>query len=337
MSSPPPAHLRKDTHIDLARKSIPATQHPMDEIELPYCALPECDLESIALSTNWLGYKLDAPLMIAAMTGGTDRADKLNRALVEIAQNNRIAIGLGSQRASLEQKSSQRNLRQIAKHIPLIGNLGAMQIKGADGLKRAQQAVEDIEADALAIHLNPLQEALQPEGETAFSEVLSSIAACVRELPCPVLIKEVGAGLSQQVIRQCAEVGVEYFDIAGRGGTNWARIEAARHHQDVSWLEPFLDIGIDTPEALINAQGISPHLSLVASGGIRHGLDAAKAIFLGADIVGMAGTILRAIEDENRTLNPDAAQKEMDIIKKQLRLSCFLAGKSNISHLKSTF
>lgn len=337
MTTTPPAHLRKNKHIDLARDSQFQGQHPMDRIEFPYCALPECDLKDIKTATDWLGYQLDAPLMISAMTGGTDRADKLNIALVELAQTCGVAIGLGSQRASLEMGTSQRILRSIATDIPIIGNLGAMQIKGDKGLFLAQKAIEDSQADALAIHLNPLQEALQPEGEAEFANVLDAIENCVKKLPCPVLIKEVGAGISQHVARQLVNVGVEIIDVAGRGGTNWARIEAARHSQDTTWLDPFLDLGIDTADALIQTRNISPHVTLIASGGIRHGLDAAKAILLGADIVGMAGVILRALEDEDRSLTPQHAEQTLEKFKEQLKLACFLAGKSSTKQLKSTF
>ena len=337
MTDTPPAYLRKDAHIDLARQSLfQGHTHPMDRIEFPYTALPECNLSDIRLDRVWLGRQLSAPLMISAMTGGTERADRLNIALVELAQELKLAIGLGSQRANLENKNSQAELRQLAPSIPLIGNLGAIQIKGDTGLDLAKRAAADIEADALAIHLNPLQEALQPEGETDFRYIADAIARCADALPCPVIVKEVGAGLSAAVVRQLAGLGIEIIDIAGRGGTNWAEIEQSRHMTQASWLSPFTQIGIDTPDALRDARSVSAQLNLIASGGIRDGLDAAKAFLLGADMVGCAGIVLRAMEDENRQLTPQKAHQTLTEFTEQLRLACFLAGKTSPIQLKGS-
>ena len=334
-TNPPKTADRKNAHLDLARASQPLTNHPLDAINLPYCALPECDLNEVNLTAEFLGTKLAAPLMITGMTGGTDRAMGINRVLADIAQKKKIALGLGSQRASLESGQSQAELRRLAPDAVLIGNLGGAQLAGKDGLKLAYAAVEDIKADALAIHLNPLQEAIQPEGDHNWHGVLGAIETVVGTLNCPVLIKEVGAGLSGDVVRRLAAIGVRHVDVAAKGGTNWAEIELNRRPAaDRTHYAPFLSFGLMLPEAIAQARGISDNLCIIASGGIRHGLDAAKCLWLGADLVGMAGQILRAAEDEVGHLHPERLSDFVDGVQQQLRLSLFLAGQSNIRSFK---
>ena len=326
---------RKNTHLDLAKASQPLTDHPLDAVNLPYCALPECDLNRVNLTTEFLGTQLAAPLMITGMTGGTNRAMGINRVLAEIAQKKKIALGLGSQRASLESGQSQAELRRLAPDAVLIGNLGGAQLAGKDGLKLAYAAVEDIKADALAIHLNPLQEAIQPEGDHNWRGVLGAIETVVGTLNCPVLIKEVGAGLSGDVVRRLAAIGVRHVDVAARGGTNWAEIELNRRPAaDRTHYAPFLSFGLMLPEAISQARGVSDNLCIIASGGIRHGLDAAKCLWLGADLVGMAGQILRAAEDEAGHLHQEQLDNLLDGVQQQLRLSLFLTGQSNIRSFK---
>ena len=326
---------RKNEHLDLAKGSLPVTNHPLDAVKLPYCALPECDLNAISLNTEFLGIELAAPLMITGMTGGTDRAKSINRMLAETAQKQQIALGLGSQRASLESGQSQSELRRLAPNAVLIGNLGGAQLAGKDGLKLAHAAVEDIKASALAIHLNPLQEAIQPEGDHNWRGVLAAIETAVSSLNCPVLIKEVGAGLSGDVVRRLAAIGVRHVDVAARGGTNWAEIELNRR-QAADWVyyEPFLSCGLSLPDAIAQARAVSESLCIIASGGVRHGLDAAKCLWLGANLVGMAGQILRAAEDENSNLRPENLVSTLNDVQQQLRLSLFLAGKSSIKAFK---
>ena len=332
---PPKTADRKNVHLDLAKAIQPLSDHPLDEVSLPYCALPECDLNRVSLTTIFLGNKLAAPLMITGMTGGTDRAMGINRVLAETAQKKKIALGLGSQRASLESGQSQAELRRLAPDAVLIGNLGGAQLAGKDGLRLACAAVEDIKADALAIHLNPLQEAIQPEGDHNWRGVLGAIETAVGTLNCPVLIKEVGAGLSGDVVKRLAAIGVQHVDVAARGGTNWAEIELNRRPAaDRAHYAPFLSYGLMLPEAIAQARSVSDNLCIIASGGIRHGLDAAKCLWLGADLVGMAGQILRAAEDETGHLHPEQLSNMLDSVQQQLKLSMFLAGKSSIRAFK---
>ena len=334
-TSPPQTADRKNTHLDLAKACQPLAEHPLDAVILPYCALPECDLKRISLTTQYLGTELAAPLMITGMTGGTDRAMAINRVLADAVQKKKIVLGFGSQRASLESGQSQAELRRLAPDAVLIGNLGGAQLAGKDGLKLAHAAVEDIKADALAIHLNPLQEAIQPEGDHDWRGVLAAIETAVSTLNCPVLVKEVGAGLSGDVVRRLAAIGVRHVDVAARGGTNWAEIELNRRPAaDRAHYAPFLSCGPMLPEAIAQARAVSENLCIIASGGVRHGLDVAKCLWLGADLVGMAGQILRAAEDEAGHLHPERLSSMLDGVQQQLRLSLFLAGQSSIRSFK---
>ena len=333
--SQPQTADRKNVHLDLAKASLPVNNHPLDAVKLPYCALPECDLNTVSLKTAYLGNELAAPLMITGMTGGTERAMSINKVLAQTAQKQQIALGLGSQRASLESGQSQSELRSLAPDAVLIGNLGGAQLAGKDGLKLAQAAVADIRADALAIHLNPLQEVIQPEGDHDWRGVLAAIECAVGALDCPVLVKEVGAGLSSDVVRRLSAIGVRYVDVAAKGGTNWAEIELNRR-QTSEWprYKPFLDYGLSLPDAITQGRAVSKSLCIIAAGGVRHGVDVAKCLWLGADLVGMAGQILRAVEDESAKLHPERLALTLDDLQQQLRLSLFLAGKSSIKAFK---
>jgi isopentenyl-diphosphate delta-isomerase len=269
------------------------------------------------------------------MTGGTARADKLNAALVEVACQHQIAVGLGSQRASLEGGQSQKNLRKNNPKACLIGNLGAVQIIGDDGFALAQRAVADIEADALAIHLNPLQEAIQPEGDYAWQGVEAAITRLVDKLGCPILVKEVGAGLSASVVRRLYAAGVRHVDVAARGGTNWALIEWLRQNPDKQALyDPFLSMGIDLPDAVRGGRHAAPDITIIASGGVQNGLDIAKTLYLGADMGGMAGVMLQALEDEARGLHPSRLSEKIEQVQTQLRLACFLTGSKSARDLQ---
>ena len=328
---------RKDAHLDLAKKAVPSDDmpHPLDAITLPYCALPEANLSSINITTCWLGKQLKAPLMITGMTGGTSRARSLNQLLAAAANKHGIALGIGSQRASLQAGESQAELRRIAPDIPLIGNIGGAQLAAEGGLGLAQRAIDDIQADALAIHINPLQEAIQPEGDHDWRGVRAAILAAKQTLSCPILVKEVGAGLSIDVVDMLASDGIEMMDVAGKGGTNWAAVEAARRTPNTAQLyEPFLDMGIDLPDAIHGARQVSDQLFIIASGGIRHGMDASRCLWLGADIAGIAGRALRALEDENGTFHEGRLDDYLSDFIQQIKLSLFLTGNQSIANFK---
>lgn len=273
------------------------------------------------------------PLMIGAMTGGTERADQLNLHLAEAANAAGIAMGVGSQRAGLEEGGATR-LRHVAPDIPLIGNLGGVQLASPGGLELALRAAESIEADAMAIHINPLQEIVQPEGDHDWNGVEDAIRHLVDRLDCPVIVKEVGAGISASVAMRLVAAGVRYIDCAGLGGTNWTRIEASRRTEDAAVFAPFLDWGIPTVESLLAIRAADPSVQMIASGGVRHGLDAAKAIWLGADMVAAAGQFLRVAEDAEGNPTPERINAALMDWQAQLRVAMFLTGSADLAALR---
>lgn len=328
MPSDKPAAARKDAHLDLALDPGTRSQgeNGFDRISFTHCALPEMRLEAVDLTTEFLGYQLSAPLMIGAMTGGTARAEQINQALALAAQQQSIAFAVGSQRAGLEAGQTARQLRNLAPQIPIIGNLGGVQLAQSGGLDLAKAAIDDLQADAIAIHLNPLQEAVQPEGETNWTGVKQAIADLVKSAAVPVLVKEVGAGINATLAVELFEMGVTAVDVAGFGGTNWARIEAARRSHDSAMFAPFLDWGMPTIELLQQVCEACPGQVVIASGGVRHGLDAAKAIWLGASMVSAAGPMLANLGATDAA--PDATQLQGFISrwKQQMALALFLTG-----------
>ena len=324
---------RKNQHLDLAKFQFETEieTNSLESIELPYCALPEIDFNSANLETDFLNKKLLIPLIISGMTGGTDRSRYINEALAEVAEEHGLGMGIGSQRASLETGNSQKTLRKIAPNIPLIGNIGGIQLASTSGIDLARRAVDDIEANALAIHLNPLQEIVQPEGEHDWRGVLNAIEKTVKLLPCPVIVKEVGRGLSKEVIIKLFDVGVKIFDVAGMGGTNWTKIEASRRlENDKMVYQPFYHMGITLKKGIIDASTISENNTIIGSGGIKNGLDIARAIWIGADLVAMAGVILKKLEDDNNKINKVRLYDFINDIKKQLKIALFITGSQNI-------
>ena len=342
-SSKPKTSDRKDAHLDLAMSSLAqaGVTNSMDRLRLTHCAMPECDLDAIDTSTQFLGYDLSSPLFIGAMTGGTKRADRINATLAETAQSCSVALAVGSQRAGLENGLSLGHLRKLAPDIPIIGNLGATQLAGDGGLDLAKAAIDDLQADALAIHLNPLQEAVQPEGDRDWHGVSLAIEQAVKDLSVPIIIKEVGAGINASLATRLFDMGVMAVDVAGLGGTNWARIEAARIADDEATLfAPFLDWGLPTLECLIDVCNHCPNHQVIASGGIRHGLDVAKALWVGASMVSMAGPMLKMLidmtsdETVTETLSPETLSKALTGWQKQLALALFLTGSVDIASLR---
>jgi isopentenyl-diphosphate delta-isomerase len=268
-----------------------------DRLSFEHVALPEIDRAEIDLGTSFLGKPLRAPLLLSCMTGGTEEAGRINRNLARGAEATGVALGVGSQRKAIEDPSQAETfqVRDQAPTIPLLANLGAVQLNYGYGVDECRRAVAMIDADGLALHLNVLQEAIQPEGQCDFSRLLPKIGAVARELEVPVVAKEVGCGISRATGEALAAQGVRILDTAGRGGTSWARIEAARA-DDVPLGELFSTWGLSTPESIRQLCAI-PGVTVIGSGGLRSGLDAAKAIALGADLVGIAKPFLEAALD----------------------------------------
>ena len=333
---------RKDQHLDAAAK--PQAQlgqtNGFERIRLTHQALPELTLDDIDTSAAMFGQHFDMPLMIGAMTGGSQRGDALNHALIEVAAAHNIPLALGSQRAALkadEGDNTAKQLRCIAPDCFVIGNLGGTQLARPDGRDMALRAIEVVNANALAIHLNPLQEAVQPNGDTDWRGVTDAIADLVKAAGLPVYVKEVGAGLSLETIKALYEVGVRHIEIAGAGGTNWARIEQSRRDSTLSRYAPFLDWGIPTLDAMQKTQACRdemPGLELVASGGLRNGLDTAKAIWLGANFTAAS---LPFMENALDRPHSEAVANLSDMLtdwREQLKLALFLTGSANLFELK---
>ncbi len=328
---------RKNDHLDIVLRSEVDTSYResgFNDIRFAHCALPELNLAEVDLSTEFLGQTLSAPLLISSMTGGPARSISLNQHIAKACQALGLAFGVGSQRIALEGTSGAglgKELRTAAPNAVILANFGAAQLHDWDGVEMARRAVDMIEADGLIIHLNPLQEAVQPSGDTNWSGLLEKIEHICRSCPFPIICKEVGAGLSGQTARQLVDAGVSVIDVAGLGGTSWVAIEAARAEAPAQKriAEPFHDWGIPTVQAIIDVKQLCPQTPLIASGGIRNGLDCAKSIRLGADIAGVAAGILAsAMEDENTLI------EQLQIIIEQLRIACFCTGSGDLAQLR---
>ncbi len=301
-----------------------------------YCllhqALPDVDLKDVDTTTDLLGRRLTAPLVISPMTGGTPQARMINRRLAQAAQHAGIGMGLGSQRAAIEHPALEDTyrVRDLAPDVLLLANLGAVQLNYGYGVDECRRAVDMIEADALVLHLNPLQEALQPEGNTAFAGLLAKIETVCRFINVPVVVKEVGWGISEHVARQLADIGVSAIDVAGSGGSCWSQVEMHRavtdHQRRVA--QAFVGWGIPTAESLLMVRRGAPALPVLASGGIRDGIQIAKAIALGATACGVAQPFLRAAVD-----SPGAVAELIDVLIAQLRIAMFAAGAGDVEAL----
>lgn len=326
---------RKIDHLDsvLHRDVSNRTTTGFENIRFEHNALPELDFAAIDMSTSFLGRYLAAPLLVSSMTGGPEKARRINETIAEMAQELKIAFGVGSQRIALESPQMagfDKSLRHLAPDVPILANIGAAQLLNGDQVLLARRAIEMIDADALIIHLNPLQEVLQQGGDQNWSGVLKQIGNLVRELDCPLVIKEVGCGISGAVARRLAEAGVSIIDVAGMGGTSWAAVEADRAATDGARqiAETFRDWGIPTAQAIVEVRASCPDATIIASGGLRTGLDVAKAIRLGANMAGFAGAILVSTLDGSQAL----ISRFTSIIT-ELKIAAFCTGSSNIQAL----
>jgi isopentenyl-diphosphate Delta-isomerase len=300
--------------------------------------LPEIDYTDIETSCIFMDRRFSAPLIIDSMTGGTPEARKINERLGKLAQEYDIPMGLGSQRAGLKSEelaSTYSVARKNAPHAFLIANIGGAQLSKGLTVSEVEKIVEMIRADALVIHLNPLQELIQPEGEPRYSGVLEQIAKLVMHLNLPVMVKEVGAGISREVASRLEMAGVSAINIAGSGGTSWAGVEkiradAARNRIKIHLGELFWDWGIPTAISLIEAKR-AVKTPIIASGGLRNGLEVAKCIALGADMCAMAYPFLLAAAQ-----SLDNLFEYMNLLLAELKSTMFLLGSKNIEMLKSS-
>lgn len=298
-------------------------------------ALPELDLAQVDTSVTWFGRRLRSPLLISSMTGGTDQARRLNLTLAEAAQTTGIAMGLGSQRAAIEDPALAPTfqVRTVAPDVLLFANLGAVQLNYGYGVDQCRRAVDMLEADALILHFNALQEAVQPEGDTNFAGLMHKVEAICRALPVPVIGKEVGWGMSREAARRLSEAGVAAIDVAGAGGTSWSQVEMhrARTAAQKRIAAAFIDWGIPTAESIRNVREAAPGLGIIASGGLRDGIDVAKCVALGANMGGLASPFLKAAD-----VSLEETVAVIEELAREVRIAMFAAGAGTLAALQTT-
>lgn len=326
---------RKIEHLEIIRKDtrIDRQKGYFDDIALKHRALPELDLKDVDPSVAFMGKCLSFPLFISSMTGG-DHAllEKVNQNLAIAAEKTSVAMGVGSQRVMFTHPGARKSfeLRRYAPTTLLFSNLGAVQLNYGFTPKMCEEAIEVVGADALCLHLNPLQEAIQPEGNTNFAGLAKQIGNLAQSLKTPIVLKEVGAGISEDDVHLAIQNGIRYLDVAGTGGTSWSRIEHHRrrsvNQNDLGVL--FQDWGIPTPSALKRLKPYRDRMTLMASGGIRSGIDMVKAIILGASLCGMAAPFLQpALESSENVI------EQILYVKQAFTIAMFLLGVQTVAEL----
>jgi len=325
---------RKEDHIriNLEKDVRSALTSGLERFQFIHQALPEVDLQAVDMSQGLFGKRLSAPILISSMTGGTSGAGDINRRLAEAARELGFAMGVGSQRAALEhpEQAESFKVRSLAPDILLFANLGAIQLNNGYGLDECRRAVEMVGADALYLHLNPLQEAVQAGGDTNFAGLAGKIAGIVQDLGVPIIVKEVGWGISTRTASLLAECGVAAIDVAGAGGTSWSQVEMHRAPDEFTrdLAAAFVGWGIPTVDSILNVRQAAPGMTIFSSGGLRDGLDIAKSLALGAALGGMAGNFLKAASISTEKVVEAGKQ-----LAQQLRVAMFAAGASSLGEL----
>jgi isopentenyl-diphosphate delta-isomerase len=332
----PTTESRKVDHIRINLEKdvqFPRLSTGLENYRFMHQALPEIDLQEIDMQVNLVGKTIRAPILISSMTGGTDMARRLNRHLAEAAQTHNIAMGVGSQRAAVENPHLEYTyqIRDLAPDILLFANIGAVQLNYGYGVDQCRRAVDMLEADALILHFNVLQEAVQPEGDTNFAGLLDKVAQVCQKIGVPVIAKEVGWGFSEKNARDLANAGCSAIDVAGAGGTSWSEVEYHRaptaFHARVA--RSFADWGIPTADAIQYAVKGAPKLDIIASGGLKDGIDIAKCVALGAKAGGMAGNFLKAADE-----SVEAVDDLIRELKAQIRITMLCSGARTIADLQ---
>ncbi len=327
---------RKDDHLHInSQKDVKSSNTTgFEKFRLIHHALPEINLSDIDTSISVFDKTLSLPLMISSMTGGTEKAHEINRVLAISAQKYNIAMGVGSQRIGIEQdiRMETFDIRKYAPDVLLFANLGAVQLNNTFTVDDCKKAVEAIDADALILHLNPLQEALMEGGDTNFSGILKKIEQVCKHLNVPVVVKEVGWGISVHTARKLVGAGVQAIDVAGAGGTSWSEVEKFRTTNPVRKriAEGFRGWGIPTAEAIVKIREELPDVLLFASGGLKNGIDIIKCIALGAFLGGIARSFLIAAMNSQ-----EAADMYIEELSLQMRIAMFAIGAENISAISS--
>jgi len=331
-----PIDQRKADHIkiNLEKDVRSALTTGLENYHFIHEALPELDLNRIDTSLSLFGKRLAAPILISSMTGGTEEAGEINQRLAEAAQEVGVAMGVGSQRAALERPEQTPTFsitRKVAPDILLFANLGAVQLNYGYGIDHCRRAVDMIQADALIFHFNPLQEAVQDAGDTNFAGLSNKIEEICNKLEVPVIAKEVGWGISERTAKLLANCGVSAIDVAGAGGTSWSQVEMHRAPDEFTrkLAATFVGWGIPTAESILNVKNAAPDMTILASGGIKDGLDIAKCIALGATLGGMAGKFLKAA-----AISTEKVVEMMKLAKRQIEVTMFSTGVGTLKGLK---
>lgn len=337
MTKVAPIDQRKADHIkiNLEQDVRSALTTGLEKYHFIHEALPELDLNRIDTTLNLFGKTLNSPTLVSSMTGGTDEAETINLRLAEAAQECGVAMGVGSQRAAIEHPEQARTfqVRRAAPDILLFANLGAVQFNYGYGVDECRKAVDMIQANALYLHLNPLQEAVQDAGDTNWVGIAKKIEEVCKKLEVPVIAKEVGWGISEKTAKLLANCGVQAIDVAGAGGTSWSQVEMHRAPDEFTrqLAATFVGWGIPTSDSILNVKKAVPEMTIFASGGLKDGLDIAKCIALGATLGGMAGNFLKAA-----AVSTEKAVEMMRLTKRQIDVTMFAAGIGTLEELRNT-
>lgn len=329
---------RKSEHIAISlneKVTGESISTGLESFSFIHNALPEIDFAEISIETTFLGYECKTPFLISSMTGGTALAETINRNLAIAAEEKGWILALGSTRALLDSDghTSSFLMRKYAPSVPLIANLGAVQFNYGYGIEECRKIIEITEADMLVLHLNSIQEVIQEKGDTNFKGLLKKIEQLCSTLEVPIGVKEVGWGIDGETAKKLIEAGVAFIDVAGAGGTSWSQVEKFRAKDPIrrEAAEAFSEWGIPTAESIKLVRGEVGNFPLIASGGLWTGLDGAKTIALGADLVGFGRAILK-----EATESPEAVLEVMEIREMELRMAMFGIGAATVRELKGT-
>ena len=323
-------HLRICLEDDVQFRSL---TNGLDKYRFTHSCLPELNFGDVDIRTQFLTKTLNAPILISSMTGGTEQAKIINSRLAKAAHKHGLAMGVGSQRIAVENPDLSHTfaVRSLAPDAVLLANLGAVQLNYTYGLEQCLRVVDILQADALILHLNPLQECIQPRGDTEFKGLLDKIKQLCQQLEVPVIAKEVGNGISTAMATKLIDAGVAVIDVAGAGGTSWAKVESQRAENNLQRKlgTTFADWGIATADCIVQIRQQYPDLPLIASGGLRNGLEVAKAIALGADLAGLAFPFLQAASESEA-----AVDEAIELLIAEIKTVLFCTGNANLAELK---
>ncbi|EZQ03171.1 MULTISPECIES: type 2 isopentenyl-diphosphate Delta-isomerase [Acidianus] len=328
---------RKLEHVEICLfEDVESGNTLLDNVTLIHQAMPGISLGDVKTKIRFLGKEISYPIMVTGMTGGNPELGRINGIIAEVIEDMGLAMGVGSQRVALEKAeamSSFKIVRKYAPTAPIISNIGAAQLLKGYGLKELRDLVSMIEADGIAVHLNPAQEVFQPEGEPFYSvEILAKLRDISKELGVPIIIKETGTGISIETAKAFSDIGINYFDISGSGGTSWVSVEMFRDERKGSWKKEsaklFSNWGIPTAASIIETRFASPNATIIGSGGIRNGLHVAKAIALGSNLAGMAHPVLK-----EAVAGKDALINFFNRVEFELKAAMMLTGSKDIESL----